>query len=135
MMTVKIKVKMKLSEVMKRTCFVDHGTRKLLLFNFSGLEKEEAQQVMNYATQMIARMPKASVLTLTDVSGLKYDDELKEDFKRFADHNRPHVVAGAVIGVTGWKKLIYLAALKLSGRTNLQLCSDEVEARQWLARY
>jgi hypothetical protein len=35
----------------------------------------------------------------------------------------------------GWKKLIYLAALKLSGRTNLQLCSDEAEARAWLGRF
>jgi hypothetical protein len=134
-MNVKIKVKMKLSEIMKRARFVDLGAKKLLLFDFSGLEKEEVQQVMNYGTQMISRMPKASVLTLTNVSGLKYDDELKEDFKRFVEHNRPHVVAGAVIGVTGWKKLIYLAALKFSGRTNLQLCSDEEEAREWLGRF
>lgn len=134
-MSVKIKVKMKLSEMMARARFVDHGAKKLLLFNFSGLEKEEAQQVMNYGSQMISHMPPASVLTLTDVTGLKYDDELKEDFKRFAEHNRPHVVAGAVVGVTGWKRLIYLAALKLSGRTNLQLCSDEAEARAWLGRF
>lgn len=134
-MSVKIKVKMKLSEMMARARFVDHGAKKLLHFNFSGLEKEEAQQVMTYGTQMISRMPKASVLTLTDVTGLKYDDELKEDFKRFADHNRPHVVAGAVVGVTGWKKLIYLAALKLSGRTNLHLFNDEAEAREWLGRF
>lgn len=134
-MNVKIKVKMKLSEMMKRARFVDHGSKKLLLFDFSELEKEEVQQVMNYGTQMISRMPKGSVLTLTNVSGLKYDDELKEDFKNFTNHNRPHVVAGAVVGVTGWKKLIYLAALKLSGRTNLQLCSDEAEAREWLGRF
>lgn len=135
-MSVKIRVKMKLSEMMARARFVDHGAKKLLLFNFSGLEKEEVQQVMRYGSQMISHMPKASVLTLTDVTGLKYDDELKEDFKRFAAHNRPHVVAGAVVGVTmGWKKLIYLAALKLSGRTNLQLCCDEAEARAWLGRF
>jgi hypothetical protein len=134
-MNVKIKVKMKLSGIMKRARFVDHGNKKLLLFDFSGLEKEEAQQVMNYSTQMISHMPKASVLTLTDVTGLKYDDELKEDFKRFADHNRPHVVAGAVVGVTGWKKLIYLAALKLSGRTNLHLFNDVEEAHEWLGRF
>lgn len=134
-MSVKIKVKMKLSEMMARARFVDHGAKKLLLFNFSGLEKGEAQQVMNYGSQMISHMPTASVLTLTDVTGLQYDDELKEDFKRFVEHNRPHVVAGAVVGVTGWKRLIYLAALKLSGRTNLQLCSDEAEARAWLGRF
>jgi hypothetical protein len=134
-MSVKIKVKMKLSEMMKRARFVDHGSKKILLFDFSDLEKEEAQQVMNYGKQMISHMPNNSVLTLTNVTGLKYDDELKEDFKRFTEHNRPYVVAGAVVGVTGWKKLIYLAALKLSGRTNLQLCSDEVEARKWLERF
>ncbi len=134
-MSVKIKVKMKLSEIMARARFVDHGAKKLLLFDFSDLEKEEAQQVMNYGTQMISHMPKASVLTLTNVTGLKYDDELKEDFKNFTAHNRPHVVAGAVVGVTGWKRLIYLAALKLSGRTNLHLFNDEAEAREWLGRF
>ncbi len=134
-MSVKIKVKMKLSEMMKRARFVDHGAKKLLLFDFSELEKEDAQQVMKYGTQMISHMPKGSVLTLSNVTGLKYDDELKEDFKNFTNHNRPYVVAGAVVGVTGWKKLIYLAALKLSGRSNLQLCSDEAEAREWLGRF
>jgi len=84
---------------------------------------------------LICRMPKGSVLTLVDVHDLKYDSAFKEISNDLAAHNKPYVLAGAVVGVEGWKKLIFWATTKFVGRNNLKAFDDVEEAKEWLVNY
>jgi hypothetical protein len=126
---------MKTSEVMSRTKFVKHRDKMILNFDFSGLSLEDCGQVCAYVKGMIVRMPKNSVLTLVNVTDISYDAAFRELSADLAEHNKPYVVAGAVVGVSGWRKLMFWAVTKLSGRSNLQLFDDEGSAKEWLAAY
>lgn len=126
---------MKTSEVMSRTKFVKHRDKMILNFDFSGLSLEDCGQVCAYVKGMIVRMPKNSVLTLVNVTDISYDAAFRELSAELAEHNKPYVVAGAVVGVSGWRKLMFWAVTKLSGRNNLQLFDDEESAKEWLAAY
>ena len=126
---------MKTSEVMSRAKFIKHRDKMILTFNFSDLAIEDARQVCDYVKGMISRMPKGSVLTLTDVTGVKYDEAFKELSRDLAEHNKPFVLAGAVIGVEGWRKLVFWAVTKFTGRSNLKLFDDVEYAKEWLAAY
>jgi hypothetical protein len=57
------------------------------------------------------------VLTLTDVTDTK---------------NKPHVIAGAVAGVTGLKKVIYNTIVAVTGR-KMATFDTIGQARDWLA--
>ncbi|HEY5513410.1 MAG TPA: STAS/SEC14 domain-containing protein [Geomonas sp.] len=128
---------MKTSEVMNLAKFIRHKNRMLLYFDFSGLNIDDARQVCEYVKGLITRMPVKSVLTLVNVADVKYDDAFKELSTELAAHNKPYVLAGAVIGVEGWRKLIFWATTKLTGRDNLKLFAHaEVEAaKDWLVSY
>jgi len=52
--------------------------------------------------------------------------------KEFVIHNKPYVVASAVVGVTGLKQIIYNAVMKFSGR-KLTAFDSLAEAKDWLA--
>jgi hypothetical protein len=126
---------MKTSEMMTRAKFFKHRDKMILNFDFSGLDHDDARQVCEYVKDMISRMPKGSVLTLVNVSTMKYDAAFRELTNDLAAHNKPYVLAGAVIGVEGWKKLIFWATLKFTGRNNLKAFDDIEEAKEWLVNY
>lgn len=126
---------MKTSEVMTRTRFLKHKDKMILTFDFSGLGLEDCGQVCEYVKGVISRMPKGTVLTLVNVSDVKYDAAFRDMSSDLAAHNKPYVLAGAVVGVSGWRKLIFWTATKLAGRDNLQLFDDEESAKEWLVTY
>ena len=126
---------MKTSEVMSRAKFVKHRDKMILNFDFSHLEIADASQVCDYVKGIIKRMPKGSVLTLVNVTGVKYDQAFSELSGDLAGHNKPYVLAGGVVGVAGWRKLLFWATTKLTGRDNLKLFDDAEVAKEWLVTY
>lgn len=126
---------MKSSEVMTRAKFSKHRDKMILNFDFSDLDHDDASQLCEYVKGMISRMPKGSVLTLVNVTNVKYDAAFRELSNELAEHNKPYVLAGAVIGVEGWKKLILWATTKFTGRNNLKAFDDLEEAKEWLVNY
>lgn len=126
---------MKKSELLERVRFISYGSKKILKFDFSGLDIASVRQVIDYASRLIAQMPKKSVLTLTDVTEANYDREITEALKGFSAQNKPHVIAGAVVGVAGLKKVIFQAVATVSGRNNLKVFDDAESAKDWLANY
>jgi len=126
---------MKTSEMMTRAKFSKHRDKMILNFDFSGLNHDDTKQVCEYVKDMISRMPKGTVLTLVNVSNMKYDAAFRDLTGDLAAHNKPYVLAGAVIGVEGWKKLVFWATLKFSGRDNLKAFDDVEEAKEWLVNY
>jgi hypothetical protein len=124
---------MKRSVLMERVRFVPHGNKRILRFDFSGLGVGEAHEIMAYGSSLIAKMPGRSVLTLTNITGAHYDREVTEALKGFTRHNKPYVIAGAVVGVEGLKRFVFQAVTTVTGRTNLKLFGDEASAKDWLA--
>lgn len=126
---------MKRSELLERVRFVSHESKRILKFDFSDLSIHDAREIIAYGTRLVAQMPRQSVLTLTDVSCANYDKEITEALKEFTRHNKPHVIAGAVVGVSGLKKVIFQAVATVSGRSNLKLFDDPEVAKDWLVNY
>ena len=125
------------SSVKNLVRFIIHKNRNLLYYDFSGLNIGEARQLCEYAKELIQKMPLNSVLTMVNAAEVQYDDEFTALSKELAAYNKPYVQAGAVIGVEGWRKLVFWATTKLTGRDNLKLFgATEVEAaKDWLVSY
>jgi flavodoxin len=72
------------------------------------------------------------VFTLTDVTNTTFNSKVSDAMKEFVVHNKPYIVASAVVGVTGLKQIIYNAVMKFSGR-KLTAFDSLAEAKDWLA--
>ena len=123
---------MKKSELMKRAKFSKHENKMVLSLNFANLEIDEAYEVINYSAAIIEKMPKNSICTLTNITDANYNQDLISALKKFAQKNKPHVIAGAVIGVEGIKKTLFNTIFKIAGRKNMRMFSNEDDALTWL---
>lgn len=105
----------------------------VLSLDFAKLDIKEAYEVINYSAGIVEKMPKNSICTLTNITEAKFNQDLIDALKKFAQKNKPHVIAGAVIGVDGIKKTLFNAILKVTGRQNLKMFDNENDALTWLA--
>lgn len=126
---------MKRIEVMERAKFIRHGAKMVLQLDFSGLCLADAREVAEYGKTVIGKMPKNSVLTLTNVTNVVYDTEFNTVAKELMACNKPYVLAGAVVGVTGWRRVAYWTGLVFSGRNNLKMFDTIDDAKEWLVGY
>jgi len=114
--------------------FIDHGGKRIYYIDFSGSDVDSIKQVVAKSKKDIAAEPAGSVLTMTNVEDVTITPELSNMMKEFTAHNKPYVKSGAVLGITGLKKVTFNAVLMFSGRRNLHLFDSMDEAKDWLVK-
>lgn len=119
---------------MERVQFIQHRGKKILHLNFADCKSDEVLTVIDQAKAAIKTQAEKSVFILTDVTNTAFNTKVSDAMKEFVMHNKPYVVASAVVGVTGLKKIIYNAVMKFSGRT-LTAFDGIPEAKDWLAQH
>ena len=82
-----------------RVRFIQHGTTRLILLDFTGImDSEEGLTLIARAQAFIAALkPDGTHCTLTDVTNTRYDRRIIEALKRLTVHNRPFVKRAAVV--------------------------------------
>lgn len=118
---------------MQRVQFIQHKGIKILRLDFAKAKAEEVLQIVEQAKAVIGSQPEGSVRTLTDVTDTSFNSDVSAAMKDFVTHNKPFVMAAAVVGVTGLKQIIYNAVIKFSGR-NLVAFDTLEQAKDWLAQ-
>jgi hypothetical protein len=116
---------------MKRVNHIFHKGRPILFLDFSGCKVEDFPPIIEEAEKLIRVEPPDSVLTLTDVTGARYNLQVTESLKQFTKGNKPFVKAGAVVGLDALKTIVYNGVMHFSGR-NLLAFDDIQKAKDWL---
>jgi len=116
----------------ERVQFIKHEGKEILFLNFSECRAHEVIPVIDQAKLVIRTRPEQSVLTLTDVTNMRFDDRVSEEMKAFTLHNKPYVRAAAVVGVVGIKKIIFEAVMLFSKR-KLHAFDNREQAKSWLS--
>lgn len=110
------------------------GDKKILLFDFSNCKKEDIKPIIDDAKKWFHGKQPNSVLTLTDVTNARYDTETLNHFKDFTIHNKPYVLAAAVVGITSpLMKLAYNFVMAVSKR-NVPIFDTRELAIEWLVK-
>ena len=123
-------------ELVKRIRFVLHNQRRVLLYDFTNLkDTSDALELIVQARKIAAEQSENSIYTLTDISESRYDRAVTAALQELAKHNKPYVIAGAAVGVSGLQKVVFRSILAFSGRKNIQLFDTREQALDWLAAY
>jgi hypothetical protein len=119
---------------MERISFIKHNFKDILMVDISNIRNvEESIAVLEQAIKMIKTQAPKSILLLTNVTGTHYDKEGAEAMKRYSSENTPFIKASAVVGVSGIKRLVLNAVVRMTGRTIMTF--DEVDqAKEWLSQ-
>ena len=116
---------------MDRITFITHDNKEILLLDFSGLKATDAIALIEPAKRVISSKPQNSILTLTDVTELRFNDDLSQKMKDFTTHNKPYVRAAAVVGITGLREVIFNAVIAFSKR-KISTFDTRDDAKKWL---
>ncbi|MCF8359679.1 MAG: hypothetical protein K9H26_13035 [Prolixibacteraceae bacterium] len=110
-----------------------YNQKRIVYIDFSNLKKpEEIYTLMADATRFISANLPISVLTLTNLSGMHFNNEIFNRFISYVKSNSPYVKASAVVGMSGMMQIFYNSFTKLTGR-NVKAFSTELEAKKFLA--
>jgi hypothetical protein len=116
----------------KRVNFIRHKAVEILSIDWSNAAAEEILAAIEDAKTMIRSRPERSVRTLTNVTGARLDRRVTEVLKDYVAHNKPYVLAGAVVGLNDLKTVIFNFVNRATGRS-LRALGTVDEARDWLA--
>jgi hypothetical protein len=106
--------------------------------NFIFLDLSRFKEVGDYKSviepskAVISKYPPASLYTITDISGVNFDLDVKRTVAAWMDGNKAHVKCGAVIGVDGVKRIVVNSIFALAGRKNMRCVANREEAIAWL---
>ena len=112
--------------------FIEYKAKKILHLDFTGRKVAELPQAIQTAKTLVGKEAQGSVRTLTDVTDMEVTKETSAVMRDLTTFNKPYVVAAAVVGVTGLKKVIYNAIVAISGR-NMQTFDTIEMAKDWLS--
>lgn len=119
---------------MSRTTFVTHQGKQICVLDFSGFQRaEEALPHIAEARKIVTAQPLGSVLTLTNVEGSRFNTDVVTALKELAAADKPHVKAGAIVGMHGIQRAIYVAVMQFTGR-KIPVFNTSAEAMDWLVR-
>lgn len=118
---------------MARTSFIEHKGVRIAFLDFANVQNpEEALLAIEEAGRIVQAEPFRSVRTLTHVAGSRFNGKVLEAVKRLAFDNRPFVIAGAVVGLSGLQTVVYTTVMRFSKR-NIPVFASLDAAKDWLA--
>ena len=114
----------------ERVRFMSHKGDELLYIDFRDCSKVELERNVMRAASIIRSSPPGSLLTLTLLHGLTYNEDTTRLFKDYVRGNRPYVLAAAVVGLDYLRRIIF-PLNRLTGR-KLRAFDDIENAKDWL---
>jgi len=116
-----------------RTRFIEHEGCEILLYDFAHVEDvDEGLRIVQAARPKILGRPPKSVRTLVTVQDSKFDTRIAKAVQELARHNKPYVLASAIVGLSGLQRVILSAVMRVTGR-KFATFADVDEAKGWLA--
>jgi hypothetical protein len=117
--------------------FIVYKNKEILYLNFANMEKDSIPAFMEETKQLAGTRPLNSILFLANVFRMGFDHTTVKQFIEFSNFSRPYSRGTAVVGIDPVKKVLYEAAVSLSGRgsKNIRMfinTNDDIPAKDWL---
>jgi hypothetical protein len=120
---------------MRTPQIINYKNHAVVYLDFSNLRStDEINDLIGKAIAEIRRRPLKSVLTLTNIDGMYFNNTIFSGFSKYVRENSPYVKASAVVGMTGLISIMYNGFVKVTGR-EVKAFRSETDALEYLANY
>ena len=113
--------------------WIEHKGKKIFYLDFSGFgyDVSALEAEMKEANPIVCAQPENSTLVITDVRGTVASKEAMPLYKAVAAKTKPYARKSAVVGITGYRKVLLQAVAIFSGRS-FGSFTDLDEAKDWV---
>ncbi len=120
---------------MRKPELVNYKEKSIFYMDFSGLRNtEEITALLNQSKEYIRSQPERSLLVLTNIEGMHFNNEVKTMFSDFVSGNKPYVKASAVYGISGLQRIIYNGVMRITGR-DIRSFDTLSLGKEWLVSF
>lgn len=117
---------------MSRTKFIPFAGKRILEMDFTDVQDtDEAIRHIEDAKAVVSSQPKNSLLVLVNVTGSRFNTRIANALRELAAHDRPYVIASAVVGIEGLMNIVLKTVSRATGRS-FKLFGSEELAKEWL---
>lgn len=111
-----------------------HKGKIMIVIDLANCEIKDIPGVLAESRKLVCSFPLQSVLAVTDVTGAKYNRETIGLMREYASATAPYTKAGALVGVTDLKRVIYNTIMTLI-RKNYPVFDTVEQALDWLSEH
>lgn len=116
---------------MPKVEIINRRGKKIVYTDLARADVADFSSVLEMSTKVIVANPQSSVLAVMDVTEAKYNRETVRMMSNYVAFIRPYLKAGAVVGVTGLKKVVYDTIMQIY-KAKYPLFSTVEQACDWL---
>lgn len=117
---------------MSKPELITYKGKTILYLDFSNIrDKAAIFKLEDDGAKYIRSQAPNSVLTLTNMDGMFFNNDIKKYFEEVVKGNAPYVKTGAVIGLNGLISIMYNAFIKITGR-NIRSFQSKEDALEFL---
>lgn len=117
----------------KQVQFVEHQGKRILVNDFTGADSHFVKAIAAECFHVVSSHEPKSLRTLSDLAGAEASGEVVDILTELVTKNRPYVLRGAVIGITGLR-FFALKTLVSVTRRPIRLFDNRLQALDWLAK-
>jgi hypothetical protein len=117
----------------KHVQFVEHRGKRILVTDFTGAEPQLVKAIAAECFHVISSQAPKSLRTLSDITAAEYTSEVLNILTELVSKNRPYVLRGAVVGVTGLRYFALQTIISVTKRP-IKLFDTKLQALDWLAQ-
>jgi hypothetical protein len=116
-----------------RVGFVEERGCRIVLLDFSDLDDTNAvlAQIEEARRLFLTQPPRREMLTLIDLSGMRYNDRIVRAFQELERHDEPWERAVAVCGLSTLGRVAFRTVHVLTGN-RMQMFASRAEGVAWL---
>jgi hypothetical protein len=119
---------------MERARFISHRGQRILFADYSELkDPDQIIATIDAVRALVAQEPGRSLLVLTYVEGATTAPAVTQAFKELAAHNKPYVLASALVGMTPMQRVIF-EAVRIFAKRDIHSFDTLVAAKDWLVQ-
>ncbi len=116
---------------MKGIELIQHEGCAVTLLHLAGTKPDESIGVIREAQAHLSLQSPKSVLLLTDVTDVVFNQASMAALQEFSRVNTPRIAASAVVGADGLRSVALQTIALLTGR-HIRACETREEALEWL---
>ena len=113
--------------------WLEHKGKRIFYCDWSdfGYDVSALEAEVDECNRLTLAQPRNSMLSIVDVRGTVASKEAMQVFKSSSAKSKPFVRKSAVIGITGYKKVLLEAVSAFSGQS-FGIFNDLEEAKDWV---
>ena len=116
-----------------RIRWISHAGIRILLVDFSNCAAAEVEKVCRAVPEVVTKLPRNSVLILSDFTGASVDKEAIQAMKESAVFDKPHVKKSAWMGAENFPHA-FSETLRTFSRREFPAFKTREEALAWLVK-